>query len=101
MEHVKTDNPVVNYQDLMGDQIRWVFGLLNKYANFNIQNCESFNDIITSFICDENIHTLSAQLDDLFNIASNIPIHLINQDHFMFVKNIKCIHSNSFNFISI
>jgi len=89
MEHVKTASPVVNYQDIMAEQIRWVFGLLHKYAKFNIQNCNSFNDIITSFICDENIHTLSAQLDELFKTASSIPISVINQGHLIPLKDDK------------
>jgi len=86
MEHVKTASPIVNYQDLMADQIRWVFVLLHMYANFNIKNCNSFNDIINSIIYDENIDTLSAQLNDLFINATTIPNSPINTDPLIPVK---------------
>jgi|LakMenEpi02Apr12_1017379.scaffolds.fasta_scaffold04264_1 hypothetical protein len=90
MEHDKTVNPNINYEDLMADQIRWILGLLNNHTNFYIKHCCAFNDI-KSIIYDENIHTLSAQLDDLFKDAWSIPNSSISKDHLMPVKDAKSV----------
>jgi hypothetical protein len=83
MENVKTE-------DLMTEQIRWVFGLLDKHANFNIVSCNAY-DHIKSIIYDENITTLSTQLDDLFKKAKNVTVSAIKHDSLIPVKDAKSV----------